>query len=135
MALLVDEAQHMPLETLEQLLLPRIWKPQRRSFSRLSWWASPNLKPSSMPGLAAAQTAPGDSATIVPLTAEESRDYILYRLAKVRLADNPIFTRRALQAIITQAQGIPALNILCTNVLIQGLVNGQPRISVKSPRK
>ena len=44
-------------------------------------------------------------ATIAPLTAEESRDYILYRLAKARLVDNPVFTRGALQAIITQAQG------------------------------
>ena len=48
-ALLVDEAQHMPLERSSSCCCSRIWKPQRRSFSRLSWWASPNLKPSSMP--------------------------------------------------------------------------------------
>jgi general secretion pathway protein A len=45
---------------------------------------------------------------------------------------DPIFTRGALRAIITQAQGIPrVLNILCTNALIQGFVYGRRRISAK----
>src|SRR5207245_8882343 len=69
-------------------------------------------------------------ATIAPLSAEESRDYILYRLAKVSTVDEPIFTKGALQAIIHQAQGTPrVLNVLCTNALIQGFGYGQRRIS------
>ena len=70
-------------------------------------------------------------AAIAPLTAEESRDYILYRLAKVRLVDNPIFTG-ALQAIITQAQGIPSgaqySEHQCPD---SGVCQWPPRISVK----
>jgi general secretion pathway protein A len=63
------------------------------------------------------------------LTDEESRDYILYRLAKVAMMDEPIFTRGALREIIQYAKGTPrVINVLCTNALIQGYGYGQRRI-------
>ena len=132
-ALLVDEAQHMPLETLEQLLLLSNLETSTQKLLQIVLVGQPELEAKlNAQALRQLKQRLVIRATIVPLTAEESRAYILYRLAKVRLADNPIFTRGALQAIITQAQGIPrVLNILCTNALIQGFVNGQPRISVK----
>ena len=132
-ALLVDEAQHMPLETLEQLLLLSNLETSTQKLLQIVLVGQPEFEAKlNAQALRQLKQRLVIRATIVPLTAEESRDYILYRLAKVRLADNPIFTRGALQAIITQAQGIPrVLNILCTNALIQGFVNGQPRISVK----
>ena len=132
-ALLVDEAQHMPLETLEQLLLLSNLETSTQKLLQIVLVGQPELEAKlNAQALRQLKQRLVIRATIVPLTAEESRDYILYRLAKVRLVDNPIFTRGALQAIITQAQGIPrVLNTLCTNALIQGFVNGQPRISVK----
>jgi general secretion pathway protein A len=131
--LLVDEAQHMPIETLEQLLLLSNLETSTQKLLQIVLVGQPEFEAKlNAQALRQLKQRLVIRATIVPLTAEESRDYILYRLAKVRLADNPIFTRGALQAIITQAQGIPrVLNILCTNALIQGFVNGQPRISVK----
>ena len=132
-ALLVDEAQHMPLETLEQLLLLSNLETSTQKLLQIVLVGPPELEAKlNAQALRQLKQRLVIRATIVPLTAEESRDYILYRLAKVRLVDDPIFTRGALQAIITQAQGIPrVLNILCTNALIQGFINGQPRISVK----
>ena len=132
-ALLVDEAQHMPLETLEQLLLLSNLETSTQKLLQIVLVGQPEFEAKlNTQALRQLKQRLVIRATIVPLTAEESRDYILYRLAKVRLVDNPIFTRGALQAIITQAQGIPrVLNILCTNALIQGFVKGQPRISVK----
>ena len=132
-ALLVDEAQHMPLETLEQLQLLSNLETSTQKLLQIVLVGQPEFEAKlNAQALRQLKQRLVIRATIVPLTAEESRDYILYRLAKVRLADNRIFTRGALQAIITQAQGIPrVLNILCTNALIQGFVNGQPRISVK----
>lgn len=132
-ALLVDEAQHMPLETLEQLLLLSNLETSTQKLLQIVLVGQPEFEAKlNAQALRQLKQRLVIRATIVPLTAEESRDYIVYRLAKVRLADNPIFTRGALQAIITQAQGIPrVLNTLCTNALIQGFVNGQPRISVK----
>jgi general secretion pathway protein A len=132
-ALLVDEAQHMPLETLEQLLLLSNLETSTQKLLQIVLVGQPEFEAKlNAQALRQLKQRLVIRATIVPLTAEESRDYILYRLAKVRLADNPIFTPGALKAIITQAQGIPrVLNILCTNALILGFVKGQPRISVK----
>src|SRR4029453_15907740 len=132
-ALLVDEAQHMPLETLEQLLLLSNLETSTQKLLQIVLLGQPEFEAKfNAQALRQLKQRLVIRATIVPLTAEESRDYILYRLAKVRLADNPIFTRGALKAIITQAQGIPrVLNILCTNALILGFVKGHPRISVK----
>jgi general secretion pathway protein A len=132
-ALLVDEAQQMPLETLELLLLLSNLETSTQKLLQIVLVGQPEFEAKlNAQALRQLKQRLVIRATIVPLTAEESRDYILYRLAKVRLVDNPIFTRGALQAIITQAQGIPrVLNILCTNALIQGFVNGQPRISMK----
>ena len=132
-ALLVDEAQHMPLETLEQLLLLSNLETSTQKLLQIVLVGQPEFEAKlNAQALRQLKQRLVIRATIVPLTAEESRDYILCRLAKVRLADNPIFTPGALKAIITQAQGIPrVLNILCTNALIQGFVNDQPRISVK----
>ena len=132
-ALLVDEAQHMPLETLEQLLLLSNLETSTQKLLQIVLVGQPEFEAKlNAQALRQLKQRLVIRATIVPLTAEESRDYILYRLAKVRLADNPIFTRGALQAIITQAQGIPrVLNILCTNALIQGFVYGQGLITGK----
>lgn len=132
-ALLVDEAQHMPLETLEQLQMLSNLETSTQKLLQIVLVGQPEFEAKlNAQALRQLKQRLVIRATIAPLTAEESRDYIVYRLAKVRLMDNPIFTRGALQAIITQAQGIPrVLNTLCTNALIQGFVNGQPRISVK----
>ena len=132
-ALLVDEAQHMPLETLEQLQMLSNLETSTQKLLQIVLVGQPEFEAKlNAQALRQLKQRLVIRATIVPLTAEESRDYILYRLAKVRLADNPIFTRGALQAIITQAQGIPrVLNILCTNALIQGFVYGRRRISAK----
>ena len=70
--------------------------------------------------------------TISPLTDEESRDYIIYRLAKVVMVDEPIFTKGALREIIQHAKGTPrVINVLCTNALIQGYGYGKRRISTQ----
>jgi general secretion pathway protein A len=132
-ALLVDEAQHMPLETLEQLQMLSNLETSTQKLLQIVLVGQPEFEAKlNAQALRQLKQRLVIRATIAPLTAEESRDYILYRLAKVRPVGDPIFTRGALQAIITQAQGIPrVLNILCTNALIQGFVYGRRRISAK----
>jgi general secretion pathway protein A len=132
-ALLVDEAQSMPLETLEQLQMLSNLETSTQKLLQIVLVGPPEFEAKlNAQALRQLKQRLVIRATIAPLTAEESRDYILHRLAIVRQVADPIFTRGALRAIITQAQGIPrVLNILCTNALIQGFVKGHPRISVK----
>src|SRR2546428_8446108 len=132
-ALLVDEAQHMPLETLEHLRMLSNLETSTQKLLQIILVGQPEFEAKlNDHALRQLKQRLVIRATIAPLTAEESRDYILYRLAKVSTVDEPIFTRGALQAIIKQAQGTPrVLNILCTNALIQGFGYGQRRISAK----
>jgi general secretion pathway protein A len=132
-ALLVDEAQHMPIETLEHLRMLSNLETSTQKLLQIILVGQPEFEAKlNDHALRQLKQRLVIRATIAPLTAEESRDYILYRLAKVSTVDEPIFTRGALQAIIKQAQGTPrVLNILCTNALIQGFGYGQRRISAK----
>src|SRR3989442_1248925 len=129
--LLVDEAQHMPIETLEHLRMLSNLETSTQKLLQIILVGQPEFEAKlNDQALRQLKQRLVIRATIAPLTAEESRDYILYRLAKVSTVDEPIFTRGALQAIIKQAQGTPrVLNILCTNALMQGFGYGQRRIS------
>src|SRR2546425_719357 len=132
-ALLVDEAQHMPIETLEHLRMLSNLETSTQKLLQIILVGQPEFEAKlNAHALRQLKQRLVIRATIAPLTAAESRDYILYRLAKVSTVDDPIFTRGALQAIIRQAQGTPrVLNILCTNALIQGFGYGQRRITAK----
>jgi general secretion pathway protein A len=132
-ALLVDEAQHMPIETLEHLRMLSNLETSTQKLLQIILVGQPEFEATlNDQALRQLKQRLVIRATIAPLSDEESRDYILYRLAKVSTVDEPIFTKGALQAIIKQAQGTPrVLNILCTNTLMQGFGSGQRRISAK----
>jgi len=136
-ALLVDEAQHMPIETLEHLRMLSNLETSTQKLIQIILVGQPEFEVKlDEHALRQLKQRLVIRATISPLTNEESRDYILYRLAKVSTVDEPIFTKGALQAIIKQAQGTPrVLNILCTNALIQGYGYGQRRITAKTAKE
>ena len=132
-ALIVDEAQHMPIETLEHLRMLSNLETSTQKLIQIVLVGQPEfdakLNDHTLRQLKQRLVIRG---TISPLTDEESRDYIIYRLAKVVMIDEPIFTRGALRKIIKQAKGTPrVINILCTNALIQGFGYRKPRISAK----
>src|SRR5262245_39893243 len=132
-ALIVDEAQHMPIETLEHLRMLSNLETSTQKLIQIVLVGQPEfdakLNNHALRQLKQRLVIRG---TISPLTDEESRDYIIYRLAKVVTVDEPIFTKGALRKIIKQAQGTPrVINILCTNALIHGFGYNQRRISTK----
>jgi general secretion pathway protein A len=120
--LIIDEAQDLPRETLEQL----------PSLANLSPSGEPSLQivlvgePALLlhlrrRGLRRMAQHIGSRATLLPLTEAESLRYIRQRVAKVALPGGPIFTQGALQAIVRHAHGVPHdVNLLCTNVLLAG---------------
>ncbi|MBM3224067.1 MAG: hypothetical protein FJZ47_09725 [Candidatus Tectomicrobia bacterium] len=132
-ALIVDEAQHMPIETLEHLRMLSNLETSTQKLIQIVLVGQPEfeakLNDHSLRQLKQRLVIRG---TISPLTAEESRDYILYRLGKVMISEEPLFTRGALREIIREAQGTPrVLNILCTNALIQGFGYRKRRVSAR----
>jgi general secretion pathway protein A len=136
-ALIVDEAQHMPIETLEHLRMLSNLETSTQKLIQIVLVGQPEfdvkLEDYALRQLKQRLAIRG---TISPLTDEESRDYIIYRLAKVVTVDEPIFTRGALREIVKQAKGTPrVINILCTNALIHGFGYNKRRISTKIVRE
>jgi general secretion pathway protein A len=132
-ALIVDEAQHMPIETLEHLRMLSNLETSTQKLMQIVLVGQPEfdtkLNNHALRQLKQRLVIRG---TISPLTDEESRDYIIHRLAKVVMVDEPIFTKGALREIIKHAQGTPrVINILCTNALIQGYGYRKRRIATK----
>jgi general secretion pathway protein A len=132
-ALIVDEAQHMPIETLEHLRMLSNLETSTQKLMQIVLVGQPEfdakLDNHALRQLKQRMVIRG---TISPLTDEESRDYIIYRLAKVTMVDEPIFTKGALREIIKHAKGTPrVINVLCTNALIQGFGYHKRRISTK----
>jgi len=120
--LIADEAQNMPIETLENLrmlsnletskdkLIQIVLVGQYEFEEILNLFELRQLKQRIV-----------IHSTIVPFTHQESMAYIKHRLDKAALNGSPVFTRGALKRIVKEAKGIPRiLNILCDNALITG---------------
>lgn len=121
-ALIIDEAQHLPIETLEQLLLLANLTSSGEPLLQIVLVGQPELQ-QHLRRRTIRRVAQhiGLRATIMPLTEAESLAYIRQRVAKVALPGGPIFTQGALQAIVRHAHGVPRdVNLLCTNVLQAG---------------
>lgn len=66
-----------------------------------------------------------------PLNSTDTFDYINHRL-KIAGSQKPIFTRNAINEIISFADGFPrAINILCDRALLTGYIKGTTKIGAK----
>ena len=121
-ALIIDEAEHLPLETLEQLWELAHLPPARELPLQIVLVGQPALQ-QHLQGRHLHHVAQGIGlcATLAPLTEAESLAYIRQHVAKRALPGGPIFTPGALEVLVRHAQGVPrVLNRLCTDVLQAG---------------
>jgi general secretion pathway protein A len=121
-ALIIDEAQNMPVETMENLRLLSNLETVKDKLIQIIFIGQPELTEIlERPELRALKQRIFIRLAIGPFTPEESEAYIIHRLTKAGGGETPLFSRRALLRIIEEAQGIPRiLNILCDNALITG---------------
>jgi len=130
--LIIDEAQNISLELLEEVrLLSNIEIPERKllnvffvgqnEFNRIL--ARPECRP-----LRQRITI---TYNIDPLTRGETSEYIRHRL-KVAGATGDIFTRGAMSEVFSFSKGYPRLiNIICDHALLSGYVKEQNPITAK----
>ena len=131
-ALIIDEAQNMPIETLENLRMLSNLETATEKLVQIVLIGQPEFDNTlNLNELRQLKQRVVIRSTIAPLTDEESLAYIEHRLAKVAMTQEPLFTRGALKLITQQAKGTPrVLNILCTNALIAGFGYRQKPIPV-----
>lgn len=129
--LVIDEAQCMPLETLEGIRMLSNLETANEKLVQIVLMGQPELETVlDRHELRHVRERIAVRARILPLTKTESAEYIQHRLIQVSREQRSIFSSSALTFIINIAAGIPRrLNIVCDNALIAGFRLRQPIIS------
>ena len=120
--LIVDEAQNMPMQTLENLRMLSNLETSKDKLLQIVLIGQYELEQMlNQYSLRQLKQRIAIRYTIIPFTKKESIAYIEHRLKKASVNNNQVFTEGALKAIVKQAKGIPRyLNILCDHALITG---------------
>ena len=121
--LLIDEAQNMPVATLEQLRMLSNLETPKDKLIQIVVLGQPEFDVLlDRYELRQIRQRIALRATIQPLSHAESVQYIRHRLDKAGGEGKAIFTNSALKRIVREAKGIPrSLNILCDNALVTAL--------------
>jgi general secretion pathway protein A len=120
--LIIDEAQHMPVETLEGLRMLSNLETAREKLLQMVLVGQPEFAARlERPELRQLNQRIAVRSTLVPLTEAESLAYIEHRLTKAGGSAASVFTRGARRAIVAHAKGVPrVINIVCDNAPVNG---------------
>ena len=121
--LIVDEAQNMPVETLEGLRLLSNLESSTDKLIQMVLVGQPEFAAKlELPELRQVRQRIAVRSTLVPFTESESLAYIEHRLRTAGGTSASVFTRGALREVVEHAKGVPrVINILCDNALVNGL--------------
>ena len=128
--LILDEAQNLSAETLEQVRLLSNFETADAKLLRILLVGQPELSAKlALPELAQLRQRIAFRFNIEPLTPEETHHCIRARLRIAGARDREIFTDRALDRIVFHGVGIPrVINILCDHCLLIGYADQKRRI-------
>lgn len=120
--LIIDEAQNMPVETLENLRMLSNLETSTDKLIQIVFIGQPEFDALvNRPELRQLKQRIAMRTVIQPLDSRESVEYITHRLNRAGLKGDFPFTTPALQAVVAGAKGVPrTINILCDNALITG---------------
>jgi general secretion pathway protein A len=120
--LVVDEAQNLPLQSLEELRMLLNFELEGRPIFQVFMLGQEELR-STLQGGKMEQVRQRVAATyhLRPFDKEEARDYILHRLVTAGWNHDPEFSDAAFEEIHRYSEGIPRIiNSLCDRLLLYG---------------
>ncbi len=129
--LLIDEAQNLGRETLEQLRLLSNLETTRSKLLQIIIVGQPELCDIlDSYELRQLRQRINLSCHILPLTQKETQDYIAHRVNVALRKPETLFTRRAIDLIYTYSSGIPRLiNIACDRALLTAYSLNQKKVT------
>lgn len=134
MAVIIDEAQHLSKETLEELgKLSECFEAMTSVRLKIIFVGQPEFEDIlNLSGLKIISQQIVIRRKIKALTDEESREYIEHRLKLVGSSTSQIFTPKAISAVTNYAQGSPrVINIVCDNALVSSFTESKKKIDEK----
>ncbi len=129
--LIVDEAQNLSIESLEQLrLLANIQSRENKHRLQVFLLGQPALRDSiRSPQLEQLRQRIVSYCQLEPLSLSETRAYILHRLQVAGWRGDPEFTAAAITRIHDYCGGVPRrINLVCGRLLLNGLADERHRI-------
>ena len=135
--LLIDEAQNMPIDTLENLRMLSNLETATEKLIQIVFSAQPEFeKTLSLEELKQLKQRIAVKAVISPLTMQEGLTYIDHRLRQASDTESVLFTGLALKEIVRNARGIPrVINVLCDNCLITAFGYGKSKVGLAVVRE
>ena len=135
---LIDDAHTLPTEALQNLrrLSEQLASPAGNLLPMVLCGRTTLERRCNLPELQQFKASIGTWTRLAPLDQEESYAYIRHHLEMASTESSPIFTKGVMKLIVDQAHGIPkVLNIICTDVLVAGLLRGERPISARTVRE
>jgi general secretion pathway protein A len=128
--LILDEAQNLPLETLEEIRMLSNLDADSECLLQIILVGQPPLRAKLQgKGLWQLYQRVEVSYHIEPLDRQELKDYIQYRLATAGRADTELFDDVAMEAIFEYSRGVPRLiNAVCHMCLVCGFADNHKKI-------
>jgi general secretion pathway protein A len=129
--LIVDEAQRLPLELLEEIRLLMNLETPREKFLQIIMAGQPELGVIlGRPEMRQLKQRVSVICRLEPLSIEELREYMRHRLSRAGLPEQKLFPEEVIGLIYRHTQGIPRLvNSLCDAALQTGFALQSPRIT------
>jgi general secretion pathway protein A len=127
--LVIDEAQNLSAEALEQVRLLTNLETTTRKLLQILLIGQPELRAlMARPELRQLDQRITARYHLAPLTAEETAQYVRHRL-EVAGAAEPLFTAGALARVHRLSGGVPRLvNVLCDRALLAAYARGERRV-------
>src|SRR5215472_15864551 len=128
--LIIDEAQDLTDELLEQVRLLSNLETDNRKLLQIILMGQPELRDRlNNPRLRQLRQRITVRYHLLPLNRQEIRQYVQHRLQVSGGTGNPAFTRAALWRVHRYTQGVPRLvNAVCDKALLAGFVQHRERI-------
>lgn len=124
--LVVDEAQNLPVRTLEELRMLSNFNDNGQPLFQSFLVGQPQfLRTLAHPDLAQLQQRVIASYRLEAMGAEETREYVEHRLSTVGWKGDPDITSDAFDRIFSETRGVPRrINTLCNRVMLFGSLEG-----------
>jgi general secretion pathway protein A len=132
--LVVEEAQHLSLEVLEQIRLLTNLETSRQKLLQIILLGQPELREIlAQPQLSQLSQRVTARYHLGPLSKEETITYINHRLTVAGLVRGPLFSKRILNLLFRLSRGIPRLiNVICDRALLGAYVQSKDQVDRKT---
>jgi len=120
--LVVDEAQNLPMDTVEELRMLSNYQTDNRSLIQSFLLGQDEFRQTvQSPGMEQMRQRIIASCHLSPLDKKETRLYIEHRLKEVGWSSRPVITEIAFELIHNYTNGVPRrINVFCDRLLLYG---------------